>query len=503
MLHAKQVGPVTAFLRVLIFLIPALYTISSCDRSERKAAPEIVTSAEPDVDGTEDSRLLALMFRFQAPMLSCMTRVWPGAVESYRRAQIVMTGNEGATIAYRWRAEDDGFSVMHIEAQQLDAAWFAPYNFGVFEGLRTLGVNYEELSRDLLFDRANPEDMAAARAQVMLETIFHESFHLFGQDEFSSPSGGRDQEYPIAWQPRYLRAQLLRALRKALEEGTDLGPSAYWYSRYLKEHLDEALYLDYVDRSEGSAQYAATVMNGLANLGCHVTEKALLEDLKAGLSLPGYETDASRESYHLGLVAGLLLRERAAPGWEDQVAAGATMLELLLADVEAQPQPADRGLQQQVALQVDEENAWIESEFGASFEALEDASSYRLVFDLGASDGSFSRTDSWRLADHPEVSTFTRLNSADVRHEALITLRLADVFQLHKTPCDEGYLLPHVLPLAGAAVEAGKGGFSMTSGGAVFRDLPARMVTEGGYRWLCPPAAATLSEKMRAPVWMR
>ncbi len=499
MLHAKQVKPVTAVLPVMAFLMATLGMTTSCDRSDRPVPPETATPVEPSLDKPEDSPLLAAMYTFHAPMIDCMARVWPAAVEPYRRAQILMTGAATDARAYRWRGEKEGFSILRLEAQDLDAAWFAPYNFGDFEGLRTLGVNYDALSRDLVFDGVEPEDMAAARAQVTLETIFHESFHLFGQDGFGSPAGGRDQEYPIAWQPRYLRAQLLQTLQDALIEGADLGPSAYWYSRYLTDYLDEALYLDYVDRSEGSAEYAGKVMGGLAKHGCHVSEPELLADLKADLVVPRYQTDASTEPYDLGFVAGLLLRERAVQNWEDRVAAGATMLGVLLADIDARPQPPDRQLEQQVELQVAAENAWIEAEFAADFDALDDAAHYRLVFDLGASEGSFSRTDSYRLADHAEVNAFTRLISADVRHEALITLRFADVFQLHGTPCDDAYLVPYVVPLAAAELHTGKGGFSMNSGEAIFRDLPARVVDDGGYRWLCPPAAATLPGKTRAP----
>src|SRR5213075_3210530 len=97
----------------------------------------------------------------------------------------------------------------------------------IYDGEISLGI---DLDTTVELDVPGYDELAVLPA-------FHEGFHfLGGQDDFvTDDTGGRDPVLPLDWQPRFLRAEEIGALRTALAEqgdtGIALGKAAYWHER--------------------------------------------------------------------------------------------------------------------------------------------------------------------------------------------------------------------------------------------------------------------------------
>lgn len=440
--------------------------------------PEPEPEPEPEPDFSD---MPQVMQHLKTPMADCLDRVWPNVEAGYQGAQILVTENhpEG-NVAYLWRMEAGNEVLEKLDTNSLTLDWFAAFNFGEFRGKTTLGFNVNQWPN-------TAGTLPASLWDTHLSTLYHEGFHLFGQHGWSNTVGGRAQEYPVRWEPRYLRAQLLFALEDALLTGADLSIAAYWYEQYLAEFTEEAAYLNPVDRSEGSTRYADMIMTALAENGCEATEATLLADIRDHLPPIHFRLKGSGEAYNMGLLAGLLLREQDKDQWHERVQAGETLQGVLLDKVAPQPQADDIALQQSVKQQAEAENQRLDAIIGQTLAAYNSDDHYRLVYDSINSLGSFSISGRYRLTGQPGVESIELASTGLLAHGAHITLIDQNVLELESSPCDSLYALPTAIVLPKADVTLHSDGTANSeSEGVSFTGLRVEEIEVNGHSWLCP-----------------
>lgn len=443
--------------------------------------PPVSSEPEPEPEPTELNDMPDTVKRLKGPMFDCIDRVWPSAVAGYQSAQVIVTENRSeGDVAYLWHMNGDEESIEELDAQTLSAEWFSAFTFSEFRGKKTLGFNVSQW-----FAPASSSSESLWNSNI--STLFHEGFHLFGESNWQYTPGGRDQEYPIRWEPRYLRAQLLFALEDALLQGTDLSAAAYWYERYLSEYTEEAAYYNHVDRTEGGTRYADVIMTALAGNGCEASEEELLADIRQHLPPIHFRLEGKGESYVLGLLAGLLLRENPVDLWHTRVEEGETLQGILLDGVIATPQPEDTELQASVQSSAENQNDYLDTVVGDSLAAYDSDDYYRLVFDKVNSLGSYQLSETYRLTSHAELTAISVSAWGTFVHGAAITLNQKTMLSLESSPCYGFYGLPAVVTLPKSAVTLHSDGTADADTGSVqFTGLQLEAMVDDGHSWLCP-----------------
>lgn len=231
-------------------------------------------------------------------MIQCPDRVWPGG--SWQTFQVMFVDRD-AQRAVLWNDLSQGYGseprITLVPYDDLTTDFlFGYYNFTTWNTEMTLSI-----SLDLTGIWAGTD--------LALSLAFHEGFHYFNQRTWTGGGGQRDDDYPIDWQPRYLRFRLISALRDSLVNPTDLGAAAYWRQQWITGYAAEVAQIRGTDRIEGSANYAEMIALRIAEHGCSITETALDNEIRNGIdTMIMASLDKSGESYDLGVAAGALMR---------------------------------------------------------------------------------------------------------------------------------------------------------------------------------------------------
>lgn len=477
---------------LLISLILPIFAITACGGSGGSG----VDNPEPDpMDNEEDTRnekaygAHQIAEKLDEPLVECPGRVWPGVGQAYHNAQILVTDDSTSDEpeAYLWQAQSA--EIETLDATQLSDVWFASFAFSEFRGQTTLGFNIN--SWNGWYDRisSNPENLGETPINILL----HESFHLFAEESWTRTWGDRSNEYPLRWQPRYLRAKLMQSLEKALLESEgmvedeDLAAASYWYEQYLSDHSDEAVRIAQTDRSEGGAQYAEHWMTAIVELGCEASEADLLARAQKHMYSTAYRTSAESESYVLGAFAGTLLRQRGPEGWEARVEEGETFQGVLLEGIAPEPQPEDEELRQQIQGDFQTRNEELEGRIGETLEAWDGEDYHRLVIDNVRSIGAFDMEDHLRLPEEPLFKAIFLAHEGDYDHGATITLDQVNTLEIDGNPCGTEFVVPTLVPVPDTAITfQADGTADVTTGPVQFSGLEFETVTWNEQEWLCP-----------------
>lgn len=295
---------------------------------------------QPGVNLCTKVRLARIASALTESMIRCPDRVWPGY--DWRRLQVVLVESE-AHAALLWNdqrkdAGDDEVKLTWMPYADLPSNYkleSGDFEFGQLHGVPTLGIG------------------AACTDDGTIQSAIHEGFHFTGDNEFANTQNGssRGLTYPIDYQPRYLRYHVILSLSRALFSGDSkaLGAARYWYDQYLKRYPEDSKEHGALDIAEGTAQYVGLVGTALAKVGCKASEAELLSAAKemcqpdAGEELD-WVNPGDAESYQIGVIAGLLLRQRNAPQWQEHIAKGTPPLDLLLKHVKPIHQKDDKRL---------------------------------------------------------------------------------------------------------------------------------------------------------------
>lgn len=463
------------------FILPLL-VLTACGGSSDGPQP-MDPAAYGGTDEVYGAREIAE--QLNEPLVQCPERVWPGLGQSYHNAQILITDDSSAEPeAYLW--QEQSTEIETLDATQLADVWFAGFAFSEYRGRRTLGFNINDWNTSR---SRNPESLR----ETPINILYHESFHLFADEGWAVTRSDRYGEYPLRWQPRYLRAKLMQSLENALLESEgpveyeDLAAASYWYERYLAEHSDEAVRITQTDRSEGAAQYAEHFMMAITELGCGASEAELLARAQEHMSSTRYRDNPGAESYVLGALAGALLRERGPEGWEMRVEQGETFQGILLEGIAPESQPEDEELRQQIQSGFEDRNQELEGKIAGSLARWHGEGYHRLVIDNVRSIGSYTKDDHLRLVDEPMLKGITLKHDGDYDHGATIALNRVDTFEIDGYPCGTGFGRPTLALVPDSDITLKTDGTADSSNGLVqFSGLEVETVVWQELEWLCP-----------------
>jgi len=290
----------------------------------RSAGPPPSGAPSPHtMPANADNAALAIAALLTPPLGVCPDRVWPGFPG--REFQVLLVDFRGRR-ALLWNDLREGFRgeprISSSPYEDLPPLFTSgsEYQFGELHGRPALGFAYDP--------KADPSWSA--------EVVAHEAFHRYVQGNWRGAGAGmaRGIRYPEPWGPRYLRRELIRSLRDAVDgKPGALEDAAAWQARLAEEFPDSVRETRAVDLSEGTAEYAGVTAAAAADAGCGAKESALVTGAAQRVRGRWERPDKEEESYALGVLAGLSLRSRGAKGWEAAAATGTPPAEFLLSGV--------------------------------------------------------------------------------------------------------------------------------------------------------------------------
>lgn len=451
---------------ITLMFIFTLVLANACDRSSKPAA----VKAAPETP--------AFVSALNTPLAECPERIWPDADEMLADAQVLVMGLD-PDWAFLWEAAGGNGSISSLPATSLSSERFAPVSHGEFNGRPALGFNVDTWEHGAL-----PTDSSWRTSSLPI--LFREAFQFFAQKNFLQPTDMQIAlDYPFPLEPRYVRAELIEALKRALHDSEPLSAAAYWWERYLMTSMQEALAYSTIDRVEGSASYAEYIMTAIADIGCEAAEADLMSHVVR--SEPAPVPHPTSESYVLGYYAGMLLRQQSQPGWQRRVEVGETPVGVLLDDVEAMPQEENAQLKDEVQmyLSTNPNVQFIAESLNTSIESIQDPFNYRLVLSRNAATISFSILGSYNLTEHEDLGRVHLATRATYFYNTLIET-VADVFDIPAPiPCEQTNA--QVLSLdSDTLVDNHDGTFSYRGRTVAFSNLKGTVIEQDGYRWLCP-----------------
>lgn len=450
------------------------------------------TTGEPD-----PTRIEQILAALDLAMYACPERVWPDVQASYRASQVLLASVE-ENRAWLWNDQLGEGTPPNVTEGPLDSLppeWSSTFNVGTLQGAPTLGISLDiTAAHNATLEQAGIEvwpDWA-----ILLS--FHEGFHfLSAQSDWNVGNGSRTAPYPEPWQPRYLRAALLHALLAAVQGDADaLAAAAHWQALLQADFAAELAAGRRYECTEGSAEYASLMMSALVELGCDATDAELLELARSraddGLFLGIEQYDPGREFYDLGVLAGLLLRGRQAPGWELEVEDGTPPVQLALAGVAPTPQPDDPALQASVQAVVTARNEQLGAEIEPMLEHMQSPEYTRIPVSFNWIAGSFRVGGFYYLADDPAEPEVLLTFSAELDPPSGVAISVSQMTALTgvSTPCAlaAGNAIVLTIPTADLQVAADKA--TAATAKLTFAGLEVEATTDlEGLPWLCPTDA--------------
>lgn len=479
-------------------------TTSSEASSEATTAP--TTSAATEAGTTGDptggdtttgeplTRVEQILAALDVAMYQCPERIWPDVEANYRSRQVLLA-SEIENKAWLWNAQQGGGVPPVVSEGPLDSLppeWTSVFNINDLGGTLTLGISLDwtaDINAQVIADGDTLwPDYATS-------LTFHEGMHfLSDQDDWNTGTGSRSSPYPEPWEPRYLRAQVARALLDEVEsEGTGLAAAAHWQARLLAEYTAEMKAIRSYDCTEGSAEYVSLMMSALAELGCDAGDPELLalaiSHLPDGIFLSEGAFDVGREPYDLGVLGGLLLRRAGAAGWELKVENGGAPVDQVIAGVTPVDQPDDPQIQADAQAAVEQRNMMVGAEVDPMLANMADPAYTRIVVSFNWVAGSFGVGGFYYLADDPNLSDVLLRLSASLEPPSGVPIEITDftVLTAIATPCQlsGGAATVLAVPTADLSVVGGKA--SIGSARLDFSGLEVEATVDAdNLPWLCP-----------------
>jgi len=249
---------------------------------------------------------------FHEVLLRCPERLWPELDWSQTQFLFASGKSKQAWLIGAGAPQPEVLS----ETEVPPVAYSAAYSFFEFRGKTTVTIGLDMPFYD---ENMSPFDLAV-----------HEMFHHYGQKGWKRSGGGRGTLVPLDFEPRYIRAEMLSALKAAYQDPTQLRVAADWYQEWSTRFPHELQ--STTDGYEGTANYVETMSRILQRKTCAATDQTVQQEIAARLdrfqSSPGMPFDA--EGYGLGALAGMMM-DKLGMDWKGGVALGITPLSQLLA----------------------------------------------------------------------------------------------------------------------------------------------------------------------------
>jgi len=440
------------------------------------------------------TRVEQILAALDVAMYQCPERIWPDVEANYRSRQVLLA-SELENKAWLWNAQQGGGVPPVVSEGPLDSLppeWTSVFNINDLGGVLTLGISLD-WTADI-----NAEVIAQGGTlwpDYATSLTFHEGMHfLSDQNDWNTGDGSRSSPYPEPWEPRYLRAQVARALLDEVESaGSGLAAAAHWHGRLLAEHTAEMKAIRSYDCTEGSAEYVSLMMSALAELGCDAGDPELLalaiSHLPDGIFVSEGGFDVGREPYDLGVLGGLLLRRAGAAGWELKVENGAAPVDQAIAGVTPAPQPDDAQVQADAQAAVAARNTMVGAEIDPMLANMADPAYTRIVVSFNWVAGSFGVGGFYYLADDPNLSDVLLRLSASLEPPSAVPIEITDFTALTAiaTPCQLSGGAATVLAVPTADLSVVGGLASIGSAKLDFTGLAVEATVDAdNLPWLCP-----------------
>ena len=440
------------------------------------------------------TRVEQILAALDVAMYQCPERIWPDVEASYRSRQVLLA-SEIENKAWLWNAQQGGGVPPVVSEGPLDSLppeWTSVFNINDLGGALTLGISLDWTADINAKVIADGDTLWPDYATSL---TFHEGMHfLSDQDDWNTGNGSRSSPYPEPWEPRYLRAQVVRSLLdEVASEGSGLAAAAHWHARLLAEYPAEMKAIRSYDCTEGSAEYVSLMMSALAELGCDAGDPELLalaiSHLPDGVFLSEDAFDVGREPYDLGVLGGLVLRRGEVPGWELKVENGAAPVDQAIAGVTPVDQPDDAQIQADAQATVEQRNAMVGAEIDPMLANMADPAYTRIVVSFNWVAGSFGVGGFYYLADDPNLSDVLLTFSASLEPPSGVPIEITDFTVLTgiATPCklSGGAVTVLAVPTADLSVVGGKA--SIGSARLDFSGLEVEATVDAdNLPWLCP-----------------
>jgi hypothetical protein len=423
-----------------------------------------------------DNAAVAIASLLSPPLFECPDRVWPGFPG--REFQVLLIDLKGRR-ALLWNDLRNGIGMAPrmsgVPFDALPPAFLSgsEYRFGDLFGKPTLALVYDP----------------AADPSWSVEVVAHEAFHRYVQGNWEGAGGSMERgiRYPEPWGPRYLRRELIRSLRGAVEgKPGALADAAAWQARLAEEFPDSVRETRKVDVAEGTAEYAGVMSAAVAGAGCGTKESALIGAAAQRVRGRWERPDKEEESYALGVLAGLALRAGGRQGWEAATASGTPPVEFLLAGVTPADPSGDLDLAAETKREVSAANRAVREKIG-EFLSPPGGDEFLVAVPSAWVRGSFETAGFVTLPSDGGTDrsfvldiTATFLSPA---YGSLLTLSGLTV-ELSGSPCGNGSF--HVFPLRIAALrEEPDGRGSIAEKRVRGERLAYDFVRRDGIVWLC------------------
>jgi hypothetical protein len=277
-----------------IFLLSLVFTFSS-----------VSVAAAPNEWAMDAAR------GYHEVLLKCPERIWPGM--DWSKTQFLFASHDSKQA---WLISAANPLPELLSASEVpDIAYVAAFTFVNFRGLETVTIALDRY-RDI--ESSTPFDLAV-----------HEMFHHVGQKGWASAGGGRGTLVPLDFEPRYLRAEMAKALKAAYRDSSQLRSAANWYEEWSRRYPHEVK--STTDGYEGTARYVDAISRILRKKTCLATDAEIQAEvvslLDGFLPFSGMELDS--EGYGMGALAGFLM-DQLGMEWKSGAALGRTPVTQLL-----------------------------------------------------------------------------------------------------------------------------------------------------------------------------
>jgi hypothetical protein len=446
------------------------------DSGARPPEPLATSSLPPRVQAVTDEL---------RSLVTCEAHAWG----SYRWTdkQILLVAN-GTKDAYLWNDQNEtGRGTTHaVSFDALPDSLRETFYFDIldYQGKSTLAISLDFTGKI----KRQYADMATSLA-------IHEGFHVWAQKDWYatnreiSEASDRDPDYPDTWRLRYLRAQLLKALRASAMSGAPLGAAAYWRQLLGEEFSPELKSLAEVDAVEGSASFVTAMLAIQGRRGCDVADDDIVRDIGAYdsefVDAKTAPLSANGEPYDIGLFSLLLLGRQGKPGFEDEIAHLRAPADVLLEGVTPLPQIEDAQARDAAKGEIEKRNqsasTWIEP----LLRTFHDPTEARLAIPWDWVQGAFSMKDAYRVLTEPGTPAANSEFTATLAKDGAAVGGIAsDLLVTETTPCGGAFML--VIPLANDDFSLTGSSIRTSTSRVSVAGLTVAPATDGdGRSWLC------------------
>jgi hypothetical protein len=448
------------------------------------ALNSVVEPTKPDTSPEHLTQIyISTAQKIKTTMLECPEKIWPGY--SWKEMNVLMLLKNGPSLV--WKGETG--AIEPIRAEEIPAtAYDGLYSFFPWKNENAVSVSLQSPGADGYADEEN-----------LLGLIVHEGFHYLGQRDWTLRHAARGTNFPMQAAPRIYRRLLNDRLADyVVSEGKNpeaLGKAAFWFQKWSKEFPDEVQAA--ADGYEGTARYVQALAPAVAQLGCAVSDEALLSHIKQQLltqgafSLGPYILELDSESYSIGALSALTLRLiEKNQQWFEAMKTGTTPTEFLLKDVPPIEDTPGEALPKDYESETAKYNQVVAEWLGDDLTKLFLPETVRIYIPASATHGSYTPRGFFLPKGQPGTTVIPLADEYPLSSDgwALTAKTGANLFKVPQAPCENTIQTSGAFILIAAPTDAHVGPADQLE--IHTRELDGKVVGDwktdpNGLKWFC------------------